>query len=153
MIENHAGMISGFLCSVGSELRAAAAVWVQLSLAARVHPVVAQPEECQMAVKAQRATECYPFACDVGRRGGAVRISCGRIASACVLAGWASSRPLAPPALSTFCGMMVRFTPRLPTNLELTAFARALCARRVESRRREHHARSMRESATRRCGA
>ena len=60
-----------------------------------------------MAVKAQRAADCDPFACHVGRRGGEVRIFCGSIASACVLAGWASSRPLAPPALSTFCSTVV----------------------------------------------
>ena len=87
-----------------------------------------------MAVKAQRATDCDPFACHVRRRGGEVKSGCGRIASARMLVGWASSRALAPPALATSCSMMVRFTPRLPTNLELTALSRALCARSIESR-------------------
>ncbi len=87
-----------------------------------------------MAVKVQRATAFDPFACHVHRRGGQVTIGCGRIASACVLAGWASSRPLAPPALSTFCSMMVRFTPRLATDAHLCASARAHRVDRTESR-------------------
>ena len=87
-----------------------------------------------MAVKVQRATVYDHFACHIRRRGGQVRIVRGVIASARVLAGWASSRLLAPPALATFCTMMVRFTPRLPTNPELTACVRAPCVRSMENR-------------------
>ena len=96
-----------------------------------------------MAVKAQRAADCDPFACHVGRRGGEVRIFCGSIASACVLAGWASSRPLAPPALSTFCSMMVRFTPRPVTKTHLRALGRALRVRRIDGRHWEFDVRTV----------
>ena len=100
-----------------------------------------------MVVKVQRATDCDPFACHARRRGGQVRNGCGHIASARMLAGWASSRALAPPALATSCTMMVRFTPRLHTNPELTALSRALCARSMESRHPGPSAGSVRSRA------
>lgn len=55
--------------------------------------------------------------------------------------------------LFSFALNIASLTPPPASQPDLTAFARALCVRRAESRHREQHARSMRTSARRSRGA
>ena len=64
----------------------------------------------------------------------------------------AAGEPLRTPLCLCPCRTAL-FTPPPDTKPDLTAFPRALCIRRVESRHGEQHSRSMRTSARRSRGA